>query len=270
MGKQLLALGNVAMLAITLYMNYLAGTGQLFDVSPGEVSAMYPTLFTPAGITFAIWSIIYLLNIAFVSYQLYKAFRNPKAYNNEMNISFLLVCIVNIGWLFSWHSLNLGLALALMLLLLVLLSIGYINAALPGPMKVMGAYLTEYVTFSVYLGWISVATIANVAILLTSLGIPNEGGIAAIATVVVISVAVLLGLRLLFAKGNFWYPTVILWALYGIYAARDIDVAVGAEIVKLATMVGMITLTVCICYQLFSKVKSPFVKLSTVRNKVSR
>ena len=56
--KKLLALSNLIIFGGMIYLNFLGGTGALYGVSTGDVSGLYPTLFTPAGFTFSIWSVI--------------------------------------------------------------------------------------------------------------------------------------------------------------------------------------------------------------------
>jgi len=246
--KKLLALGNLLVFGGMIYLNYLGGSGNLYGNATGDVSGLYPTLFTPAGLTFSIWSIIYSFNLAFVIHQLNKAFRFPGSFNFKMNLGFLFVCLVNAGWVLAWHQLAVGASLVLMGFILVGLIYTYLQARAS---ESSAKYYTEYVNFSIYLGWISVASIANVAIYLTQVGVGYEGTIAAILTIVTILVALMLGLFFIFKQGNPWYAMVILWASIGIYLARTVDVSAGAELVKFAAIANIAILTVGLIYKSF-------------------
>lgn len=244
--NKILAIVNLLLFGGMLYLNYLGGVGELNDVSTGEVSGVYPNLFTPAGFTFAIWSIIYLFNIAFVIYQLMKAFSTDAYYNTKLNIGFFLICLINSAWLVAWHHNALGVSMLLMILLLGLLIFSYQQSRTSA---LTFSYVTEYITFSIYLGWISVATIANSAIYLTYIGFTPDAILAATFAILVIVVALFLALYFLFKQSNPWFPLVILWASYGIYSARAIDPAVGAPMVKIAAMITIVILVGSIAYK---------------------
>ena len=129
--KKLIALTNVVLFAGMIYVNYLGGIGAINNIGTGEVSGLYPTLFTPAGLTFSIWGIIYLFNSFFVVYQVYKAFKLPENFDLKLNQGFFFVTITNTVWIFAWHRLAIGYSLFLMLILLVFLLVSYSRATAP-------------------------------------------------------------------------------------------------------------------------------------------
>jgi hypothetical protein len=241
--KKGLAIVNILVFSGMLYLNYLGGAGKINNISTGEVSGLYPNLFTPAGFTFSIWGVIYLLNLSFIIHQVYKAFRLPENFDLRLNQGFFFISITNSVWIIAWHRLAVGYSLFLMFMLLIFLLGTYWQARRP---KYTSEYITEFVNFSVYLGWISVATIANTTIFLTSVGVANQGSLATVLTVVVIAIAVGLGLYFILKQRNVWYALVILWASYGIYAARDAGmvssseaIPEGTEIVKIAAITAV-------------------------------
>ena len=242
--KRVLAIVNILVFSGMLYLNYLGGVGKINGLNTGEVSAMYPNLFTPAGFTFSIWGVIYLFNLAFIIHQTYKAFYLPENFDPRLNQGFFFISVTNGTWLVAWHRLAVGYSLFLMLVLLFFLLATYWQSTRP---KYNTEYITEYINFSIYLGWISVATIANVAIFLTARGVPAYGQTAGLLTVVVIAVAIGLAFYFILGQSNLWYPLVILWASYGIYAARDLEildangavVPEGTGLVKIAALAGV-------------------------------
>ncbi len=121
---------------------------------------MYPTLITPAGYVFSIWGIIYLLLSAFVVYQAFGSAKQ-KEFQKKINWLFVLSCAANITWLFLWQFEYLGLSVILMFLLLVSLTSIYLRLGI-GKSKVSKTEkLVVHLPFSVYLGWITIASIAN-------------------------------------------------------------------------------------------------------------
>ena len=216
--NRLLALASLVILGITLYINYLAGTGGINNIGTGEVSGMYPTLFTPAGFTFAIWSVIYLFNTAFVIYNVVLAFSKPEKFQQKLIGLFTLVCIVNSSWIFAWHYDQILVSVFLMLIILFLLITSFrISRQLEG--KGFGEFLAK-TNFGIYMGWISVATVANVSIMIAGKGANSWNNTDLVWTWVVIGVAVLLAIWIVTRFKSFAYALVIAWALYGIYSAR--------------------------------------------------
>ena len=236
-----------------LYLNYLGGAGKINGLSTGEVSALYPTLFTPAGLTFSIWGVIYLFNLAFLIHQVYKAFYLEENFDPRLNQGFFFICITNSVWIVAWHRLAIGYALFLIILLLVFLIATYWQSTRP---RYKSEYFTEYVNFSIYLGWLSVATIANSAIYLTTVGVSAYGQSAGILTLVMIAIAIALAIFFILGQSNYWYALVILWASYGIYAARDQaimnadvgGVPDGTSLVKMVALGGVIIIFATLVY----------------------
>ena len=119
-------LGTVVVnaLAVTLPLNYKT-TQQLSD--------QYPNLFVPAGLTFSIWGIIYILLAILVIYQLIVTFRKDESGLNpfkKIGYLFFVSSILNIGWIFSWHYEIVSLSLLIMLLLLGCLLAIYLKLGL--------------------------------------------------------------------------------------------------------------------------------------------
>jgi len=193
-----------------VFMNYLAATLPLNNITPGEVSYLHPTLFTPAGFAFSIWSVIYLLICIFLVVQLF-----DKRHANTAKIGwfFVLSCLFNIGWLFAWHYQLIGLSALVMFLLLTSLVIANRNLSQDGSRLAKA-------TFGIYLGWICVAAIANVSIFLVSrgwegFGIPEPFW----AALMILATVVLTGIMVLRLKNPFPALSVI-WGLTGIFLAR--------------------------------------------------
>jgi len=217
-----------AFIAGMLAVNALANILPINQLSTGQISALYPNLFVPAGFTFAIWSVIYLLLLGFgltATLGLLRADRFPgiSGYLKDILPWFLLTCLLNACWMLAWHYLLMPLSVFLMLALLgTLIHIyrkGCLLTNLPaGPIRFF--LLTP---FGVYLGWISVATVANITAWLVKLSWDGLGLDPAIWSGFLQGIAAVLGLFFILRERNFAYPLVICWALWGIRAARLAD-----------------------------------------------
>jgi translocator protein len=214
MYSKLLATLNLFALAGVLTINTLAIMLPINGMSTGELSALYPSLFTPAGFTFSIWSVIYLLLTGFIIFQ-WTVLSKP--YFVELSLWFLLSSFANIGWILTWHYLFIYASVLIMLILLFSLTKIFLLLQ-----SVILTSLTEKIfiqlAFTFYFSWICVATIANISALLVSLS--WDGGILSpiMWTITMINVACVLGIFISIRFREPAFLLVLMWALYGIYS----------------------------------------------------
>lgn len=255
---RLLILINIVFLAAVLYVNYLANALPIAGRTPAEVSGMYPTLFTPAGFTFSIWGIIYLLLLGFAVYQ--TAFWNKltPVFMQRIGWLFALSCIANAGWLFAFHHLQIGLSVFVMLVLLGSLTAIYLRLGIGKTEAPAAERWLVRLPFSVYLGWITVATIANISILLTHVGWNGEPGGPVLWTLMVLAAATGIGLWAVFSRRDMAYALVIVWAFYGIYSKRIADTAASDHVIETAALAGMGILVLGMIYRLIRRRKTRF------------
>lgn len=225
---------NVVAFVVTIIVNGLAGSTTILNgVTSGEVSALYPTLVTPAGFTFAIWGIIYALLFVFVGYQVLPKSRD-KPFMHQISILFALSSLFNISWLFLWHYDFIVYSLILMFALLATLIFIYLRLNIGRATVSFKERLFVHLPFSVYLGWISIATIANVSVALTAVGWNGFGIGATTWAVAIICVALLLSLVMLTTRKDIAYSLVITWALVGILVEQG-----GNETIGLVSGIGI-------------------------------
>ena len=204
---------------LVLVANGLANGLPLNGYTTGQLSALYPNLLVPAGFSFIIWGLIYFFLLGFVIFQAEGLFSSKKAPEIVKLTGgwFFLSCMANGAWIFSWHYRLPGLAMLLMLFLLFCLIQVYRNLG-PG---VRSSDIWEktwvHVPFSLYLGWISVATLVNATALLVHWGWKGGGLPEEIWAAGMIIVAGLLALLFLHRVYDWVYAMVIIWACYGIY-----------------------------------------------------
>lgn len=206
---------NVVALVATVAVNALANALPLNGQTTGEISDRFPVYITPAGYVFSIWGLIYLGLISFVVYQALPAQRaNPRL--RRVGYLFALSCAANIGWLLLWHYNFITLSLAAMIILLITLIAIYERLEI-GRSSVSGAerWLVR-APFSIYLGWISVATIVNATVTLYNLGWGGGGVSEEAWTAILLAAAVLIAATVLRRRGDIAYGLVIVWAAAGI------------------------------------------------------
>jgi len=209
-----------------IVVNALASTLPLNNLTMGEIASRFDVHFIPADYTFAIWGLIYVALIAYSTYQLLPSQReNPR--QRSTGWLYVLSCITNVTWLFLWHYEYFALTLVAMAALLLLLIAIYLRLG-TGRTRVPAAesWLVR-VPFSIYLGWITVATIANATSLLDYF---NWNGwlLSPEAWAVIMLVATaLIASAVSITRGDIAYVLVIVWAYVGI-AIKQSDTALVA------------------------------------------
>jgi hypothetical protein len=181
----------------------------------GEVSDAFPTLFTPAGYVFSIWGVIYTLLLIFSVYQFLPPQRD-KAFIDRIGGLYVLASVANSVWIVLWVNEYIVLSTVLMGVLLGSLVGIYLRLEVEKVIVSLKEKLAVQLPFSIYLGWITVATIANVAVSLVASDWNGWGLSAVTWTVIVITVAILITLAVLFTRRDVGYSAVIMWALVGI------------------------------------------------------
>ncbi len=197
---------------LTLVVNGLATALPLNGLTTAEISDSFSVFFVPAGYVFSIWGVIYLLLIAFSAYLFTTEGKNDPVATRILPW-YVVSAFANSIWLFCWHYQQFGLSVVVMLVLLATLL--RIYTLLPTPTTRAQTWARN-LPFSVYLGWISVATIANVSAYLDLISWSAFGLSERTWAVIMVIVAGLLGSLMAIRKREIAYPLVIAWALIGI------------------------------------------------------
>jgi hypothetical protein len=215
---------NVLAVIFVLIVNTLANTLPLNGVTTNRVSDYYPNLFTPPGYVFSIWGVIYTLAIIFMIYQARPSQRN-EPYLGQIGFLYVVSAVANMSWLFIFHY-SYGvpklfvvslvpMVVLLLCLLLIYQRLGIGKIEVPRNQK-----LAVHLSISVYLGWISLAIIANIASALNVLipGIPEAT--QALWTAIVILVALVVSSLMILTRRDLAFGLVVIWASIGIALNR--------------------------------------------------
>jgi hypothetical protein len=234
-----LRIANLVAFLATVTVNALANTLPIAGRNTGELSDLYPNLFVPSGLTFAIWGLIYLLLAIYSVYQLVVS----RPFVERIGPLFVISSAANIAWIFTWHYELVPVSLACMLVLLSSLLAAYRRLFVGRSAGSMQEKYLVHVAFSVYLGWITVATIANVTALLVKLGWGRFGLTESLWAAFVIGVATVIVLLVLVRRADIPYALVALWAFAGIIIKRaSAPVPQNAVLIAAAVGTGLILL----------------------------
>jgi hypothetical protein len=240
----------------TVVVNGLANILPLNNITTGALSDLYPNLFVPAGLTFAIWGLIYVLLAIFVIYQLIPSVRRDAQkvdFVQRIGPLFFISCIANIGWIFAWHYEIVPLSLVLMLILLGCLLAIYLRLNIGKSEATKTEKYLVHLPFSVYLGWITIATIANVTALLVDINWSRWGLSEQFWAVAVIIVGIAIALSVLLTRKDIHYCLVVDWALLGILLKRLSVTTVPDQSVVVVTIVGLVLISGGVIAQLIRK-----------------
>jgi len=206
---------NVATFLVMVFVNGLANTLPLNGQTTAEISDRFTVFFVPAGYVFAIWGLIYLALLAFAIYQALPSQRsNPRL--RRIGYLFALGSLANTVWIFLWHYNYLALTVVAMLILLLSLIAVYLLLDIGKAAVHAAEKWCVDIPFSIYLGWISVASIANISDWLYDLRWDGFGIAADVWAAMMLIVALLLTLIMIATRGDSAYSLVIIWAAVGI------------------------------------------------------
>jgi tryptophan-rich sensory protein len=204
-----------------------------------EISPKYPTLFTPAGYAFAIWGVIYAAFTAYAVYALLPSQRGNTAHD-RIAPAFIAYNLLGIAWITVFRAEWLAASVVVIVAMLAAGIVMYLRASQAIERgELAGGWRAP---FSLYLGWISVATIANTAVVLVANGWRGGRWDEVSWTLLMIGVAVMLGLVIGHRRRDFVYPAVIAWASLAIYVARRGD---HADVAAAAWLAGIVLLGWC-------------------------
>lgn len=208
-------LANALSVALALTVNILASALPLNGQNTGEISDRFPVYFVPAGYVFAIWSVIFIGWIAFAVYQFLPAQKESPRLRN-LGYLFAISGLFNAAWLVCWHYNFFGLSVLVMLVLLALLIASYIKLNVGRTTVTAAERWSVDVPFSVYLGWISVATVANISSWLYLVNWNGFGIAPQTWAVIMIAIASVLGVLMTVTRRDSGYVFVLAWAFAGI------------------------------------------------------
>lgn len=207
--------GNIVAFVLVVVLNVLSNTLPINGQSMSEISAKYPSLFTPAGSTFSIWGVIYIGLLLFVIYQ---ALPGQRRNGQIASISrlFQFNCVANAAWIVVWHYDLLAISLLIMLLILASLVAIYRRLL---PSRENGTLVERAIVrlpFCIYTGWITLATVANLSVLQNANGWDDIGLSAVTWTLVKLATVGAIAATVVICLRDIAFGFVVAWAAYGI------------------------------------------------------
>lgn len=241
--KRIWRIAALLAFVVALVINAIAGSTTLLGGwNTAGVSAAYPSLFTPAGYTFAIWGVIYTLVIGYFLYQsgvITKVAKDKQEAIDTITPWVTVLSLVNTAWIFAWQYNIIWLSVLLIVGMLVTLI--RINEQLRGLSYTNLEFVLLRAPFSVYYGWLTVATVANVSVWLVSISWDGWGVASSAWLVTILWVAAAIGVTAVLRNKDWPYGLVFIWAYIGILLSREwIEIGVVANLAFLITALGIV------------------------------
>lgn len=207
---------NTGALTAMLAVNGLANLIPIGGRTTGQVSEAYPTLFTPAPMTFAIWGVIYVMMIGFVLYQwgLFDGGRYSNRVRDRVGFWFAASCLFNIAWILCWHLK--AMMLSVVFIFALLATLGVIEDQVRFADGNLFQHMIAKTGFDIYFGWIIAASVANVSVYLTALGWNGWGISKESWTVAMLLVSAIIAAAVVLLKRNRMAGLAVGWAYVGI------------------------------------------------------
>jgi len=224
-------------------VNFLANSLPINNRSTGVISDAYPNLFAPAGLTFSIWGLIYLLLGGYVLYQFINKYQKIEGLIKKINPLFIATSLFNILWIFAWHYDYIGISVLIMAVLLFLLIKIADIIRLEKFTKIEKLFVQ--IPFSIYFGWITVASIANITVFLVSIGWDGFGIAQYVWMIIVLLVGTSIGILRMRKDKNIFYGLTLIWAYSGILLKHLSADGFGGQYPN-------IIITVIVCLALFA------------------
>lgn len=228
-------------LVVTLVVNVLANTLPINGLRTEEISDGFPILFVPEGYVFSIWGLIYLALIAFVIYSF-----TPRGMVNKKIDSiawwFVAANLFNAVWVVLWHYLQFPLTLIPIFGLLISLIVIFLKLGIGLEKQTALEKLLVEIPFGIYLGWATVAVVANVSQVLYFIGWDGAPLTPPVWTAIMLGVATLLGVLMIFLRREVAYPLVLVWAFVGIWMKHSGTPLVATTALVAAVILGVLAL----------------------------
>lgn len=251
-----LAILNFVFYVIAFSVSNLSQFAIFGGATNADISNKYATVFTPAGITFSIWGVIYLFLFGFTVYHLIRSYKDDvhaEASQDLLKIGnlFIINNIATTCWVFAFTYEYLFTSMLLIIIQLIALLKIFINLNLFNNDKTFSNKLFTQFSLTIYFAWLCVANIANISLYLVSVNWDGFGIAPATWAIVMIIVTVVLSIFIITIKENPFFGLVILWALYGIILKRTAVSELDFSNVILTAWIGSGVVAILTIFQLY-------------------
>ncbi len=241
--RQITVAASAVFAMIGAFVGSGAAGGTPIQEAAGGALAADATLIAPAGPAFAIWSVIYVGLIVYAVWQLLPA-QSSAERHRRLGYWIAASLVLNALWILSIQFDLLPLSVPIIVVLLAVLVQAFLQAVAYPANSRADAIITDG-TIGLYLGWVAIATAANVTALLVASGFTGLGLPPELWAVAVIVAAAGAAIALAIAGRGRFAPALALswglvWVAVGRLAAEPASMITGvAAIVAVVVILGV-------------------------------
>ncbi|MDD3743776.1 MAG: hypothetical protein PHX54_09155 [Lentimicrobiaceae bacterium] len=245
--QQSLSILNLISVLFAIGINYYSQIYKINGNTVSDISQKYNNLFTPAGYAFSIWGLIFLAILVFSGYQLYRTFglKKPMDFISQTGGWFALINFLNGLWIVAWLNEYTTISVIIMMLMLLSFIKIIVNTNMERWHAPANVIVFAWWPLSIYAGWISVATIANIAAWLTAMNWDGEFLSEFWWTIIMIVAAVIINLMIIYKRNMREFALVGVWALVAIHVRHRYDL----QLIAIPAMFGVLLILVYVLYQ---------------------
>lgn len=225
---------------VLVVLNALFEIFRLGGVTAADVSNEVFVWFTPAGYVFVIWAVIYA-GMALWLYRLARDLRHERRIARMPvgieTVLFVLSCVLNIVWLIAWHLRVFALTIPIVVALLAVMVLLYIAT------RKRSNNRWDWTPISLYASWLSFATAANIAHVVTRGAASDAGAIPVVSTFILLAVFVVVAFLARRIFDDYAFGVVLAWAGVGIGVhALGASLVAGIAIIVVAVLGTIVAL----------------------------
>ncbi|NCC77229.1 MAG: tryptophan-rich sensory protein [Clostridia bacterium] len=241
---------NAIFFVITLAVNTLGALGLINGLSQKEISDRYVTLITPSPSTFSIWSVIYTLLLAAVIMMIVKkADTYYQKAVDEISLLFRLSSLFNIAWIVTFSYVLVE--ISVLFIVAFVITLAMLNQKLRAIHESKRWLLPA--AFGMYTGWLTIATVVNIAAALVKIEWNRFGLSEELWAVIILAVSAVLVILIFLRLENVIYPLPVAWAYFGIYQFLNAPEGFKGQynLVEVTALIGMVVLIGAAAIQLY-------------------
>ena len=242
LARQLTVAGSAVAAVVGAFIGSGAAGGTPIQDAAGGALAADATLIAPGSGAFVIWSVIYLGLLGYAIWQFLPAQRTAVRHR-RLGYPIAASLLLNAAWILSIQSDLLWLSVPIIIALLLVLIVAFRRCLAVPPRHLIDMLVTDG-TVGLYLGWVIVASTANVTAALVAAGFDGWGIPPATWAVSVVALAGLVGIALAVWDHGRIAPTLSLgWGLAWIAVARLTD-APASAVTGIAAIIAVVAVVV--------------------------
>lgn len=250
--KKIFQLGNLVVPVLVTILSTIYSVNRGSNIKDTFSPDEYEKLLGPAGISFAIWGLIFLFLGVFVLYQARDLFKSKAEqldmpYVFQVNGAFMVSIAAASAWYVFWAERAIYLSFFSMMSMLISILFAYFKLNINRTARPLREHFTITIPWSLYAGWVTAAVLVSLTTVMIEIGFASVGITEPFWTIFILLVALATYSFFLLKRNDYIYASVGIWVLLGVIIERLSSATLYPNIVIVATL-GIIILVAEMIY----------------------